>query len=183
MFRVSVGRYSLSVRSSGLPEMHGAYVRHAALVEQFDLSNSEGEFCFVAVASCGQSWPFLVVEQRYQPSSAAGFHPGALFVPETETLFIGAGERLLGYDLGRRQRLWQDRAECGFWSWQRHDSYVLMSAELELAAWDTAGNKKWTTFVEPPWEYHVSDGSIHLDVMGSLSTLDIETGIRSKSTR
>ena len=36
--------------------------------------------------------------------------------------------------LPKPARLWEDYAEIGFWSWQRHDDTVLMSAELELAA-------------------------------------------------
>jgi hypothetical protein len=55
-------------------------------------------------------------------------------------------------------RLWEDRADFGFHSWQCYDDMIVMSAELELAAWDTQGRKHWTTFVEPPWEHSV-DGA------------------------
>jgi len=58
----------------------------------------------------------------------------------------------------------------------RPAALVVMSAELELAAWDLAGRKLWTTFVEPPWQYTVEDGSIHLDVMGTKSQFDLERG-------
>lgn len=51
-----------------------------------------------------------------------------------------------------------------------------MSAELELAAWDLEGNKLWTTFVEPPWEYAVRDGVVRLDVMGAKSEFPAWTG-------
>jgi hypothetical protein len=39
----------------------------------------------------------------------------------------------------------------GFHGWQRHEDLVVMSAELEMAAWDLRGVKRWSTFVEPPW--------------------------------
>jgi hypothetical protein len=53
-----------------------------------------------------------------------------------------------------------------------------MSAELELAAWDTHGRKLWTRFVEPPWAYTVNGDTIRLDVMGDVSHLRLETGER-----
>jgi hypothetical protein len=43
---------------------------------------------------------------------------------------------------------------------------VVVSAELELAAWDVSGRKLWSTFVEPPWEYDVDADIVRLDVMG-----------------
>lgn len=51
-----------------------------------------------------------------------------------------------------------------------------MAAEIELAAWDLQGRKPWTTFVEPPWDYQVEDGRVHLDVMGMLSDFDLVQG-------
>jgi hypothetical protein len=51
-----------------------------------------------------------------------------------------------------------------------------MAAELELAAWDTDGRKRWTTFVEPPWEFEVVEGIIRLDVMGRKSEFPVATG-------
>ena len=53
---------------------------------------------------------------------------------------------------------------------------VLMSAELELAAWDLAGQKLWTTFVEPPWSYEVRNGVVTLDVMGVISEFLTKSG-------
>jgi hypothetical protein len=50
---------------------------------------------------------------------------------------------------------------------------VVMSAELELAAWTTTGEKLWTTFVEPPWEYAVEGDSLVLDVMGTKSSFGL----------
>jgi hypothetical protein len=113
--------------------------------------------------------------QRFSPCSG-GFNPGVLLVPETGVLFIGAGDRLLAYKLDGPQRLWEDNANAGFWSWQQHGDFVLMAAELELAAWDTHGKKLWTTFVEPPWTYRVDGDQVHLDVMGSKSSFSISSG-------
>lgn len=57
-------------------------------------------------------------------------------MPETHTLFVGALDEVLAYDLRDPTRPWRERAEHGFWNWQRYGDYVLMAAELGLAAWD-----------------------------------------------
>jgi hypothetical protein len=62
------------------------------------------------------------------------------------------------------------------WGWRQHDDVVLMSAELELAAWSTDGTKLWTTFVEPPWSYRVVGDRVVLDVMGAARTFDLRSG-------
>jgi hypothetical protein len=73
-------------------------------------------------------------------------------------------------------RQWQDDADTGFWGWRLHDDVVVMSAELELAAWTTGGEKLWTTFVEPPWSYAVEDSTVRLDVMGEISEFPLQRG-------
>ena len=173
MFSIAIGPYTLSCHPDRLPELYGEYAKHAGLVEEFDLEGPEGSICFLSV-SRGVEWPFLVVAQRYGPAGI--FHPGALLVPETGLLFIGAGERLLAYRLDGPARLWMDTTDCGFWGWARHGDLIVLSAELELAAWDAEGQKCWSTFVEPPWAYKVSAGIIELDVMGTKSSFPLDEG-------
>lgn len=79
----------------------------------------------------------------------------SLLVPETHLLFVGAGERLVAFDLEGPGLLWIDRADTGFHRWMRHEDIIVMSAELDLSAWDTHSSKLWAAYVEPPWEYHV----------------------------
>jgi hypothetical protein len=122
------------------------------------------------------NWPELVISQRFEPGPEAGFFPGVFLVPESHILFVGAGTRVLAYDLQKIRRLWEDDCDTGFWGWKRHGDMVLLSAELELAGWDLQGEKKWSTFVEPPWEYAVRNGRVHLDVMGKKSNFDVKTG-------
>ncbi|MEM9412211.1 MAG: hypothetical protein AAGA30_13940 [Planctomycetota bacterium] len=97
-------------------------------------------------------------------------------IPETKTLLIGAGERLLAYDLDQPKLLWEDHIEAGFWGWARHNEIIVMSAELELAAWDTAGRKLWSTFVEPPWSYSVDESTVNLNVIGEKSSFALAVG-------
>jgi len=177
MFTVEIAEFRLLCVPDGLPGVYNPYREHAALAEEFALNDGDGgRQCFLGVARAGEDWPFLVVAQRYEPAGY-GFEPGALVVPETRRLFLGAGTRLLAYDLTTPpRRLWAEVAEMGFWRWARHSDVVLMSAELELAAWDVEGRKLWTTFVEPPWEYAVRGGVVTLDVMGTKSAFPARVG-------
>jgi hypothetical protein len=173
MFRIAIGEYELCCQSNGLPSMSADYQRHANLSESFESTDEHDSWCFTSVARHGE-WPFLVVTQQY--SSPGVFNPGMLLVQESNLLFLGAGSRLLAYDLSLSVRLWEDRTDCGLWYWSRHEQFVLMAAELELAAWDLAGNKLWSQFVEPPWEYKVAGDVIRLDVMGNVSKLRLSDG-------
>jgi hypothetical protein len=117
---------------------------------------------------CSALTPFI--------SRAGSFHPGFLVVPETSILFIGAGERLLGYNVERRERVFEHHTDCGFWGWTRQEDYVLMAAELEFGVWRKTGEKLWSAFVEPPWSFNVSGENVELDIMGQLKTFRLETG-------
>jgi hypothetical protein len=175
MFKLTVGDYNLLCTSQGLPSAYPEYVKHARLTDEINFGEAEGDICFLAVGKDSE-WPFLVIAQIYSPTANGGFHPGALLVPETGILFLGAGERLLAYELDGPRRLWDDAGEAGFWNWARYGEVVLMSAELEMAAWDIRGRMLWSTFVEPPWDYEVVGGRVELDVMGKKSSFPIGVG-------
>jgi hypothetical protein len=172
-FRIGLGPYVLGCVPDGLPSLFNEYVRRASLSDQFVLD--QPNLCCVTVRRTRDDWPFLVVAQSFYPAGG-GFEPGLLLVPDTDRLFLGAGERLLAYDLKTPCRLWEDSADTGFWGWAQHSDVVVMSAELELAAWTTSGDKLWTTFVEPPWTYSVEDDTVRLDVMGKERTFSLRTG-------
>ncbi|WP_433040666.1 hypothetical protein [Dactylosporangium sp. CS-033363] len=173
---VEVGAGDLTVVvGAAVPTSLSLYKRHAELAEDFAGARTDG-FSFVAVRDVGD-WPRLVVTQRYSPAES-GFTPGVLLVPKRRQVFVGAGTRLLAYEAreGTWRRQWEDTAEGGFWQWRRHKNTVLMSAELELAAWTSDGGKLWSTFVEPPWSYRVDGSTVTLDVMGSVRRLALRTG-------
>jgi hypothetical protein len=181
MIQVTIAGYLLSILEH-MPEHDDSRCAHATLVDRFELQlgSMEADGVHIDVGR-GFDWPFLCVVQRYWPGHWAGCRPGILLVPETHIRFVGAGERLLAYDLHGPARLWEDHADAGFHGWQCHDDLVLMSAELELAAWDIRGVKRWSTlqssvFIEPPWEYHVESGVVHLDVMGTVSSFPLLAG-------
>jgi hypothetical protein len=175
---ISVAGYQVTVGLE-LPAILDHFRAHALLTEHFDLDRDdrEGGTCFVAVRREPADWPQLVVTQRFAPAGS-GFDPGVLVVPESGVVFIGAGERLLAYSTSGDdwRRLWLDAADLGFWGWRQHGDFVVMSAELELAAWSPAGEKLWSMFVEPPWSYSVEGDNLELDVMGSIRTFPVATG-------
>lgn len=175
MFTITVAGYSVTVQQGALPAIYRDYKRHAKLCDEFSLSSDEpGELCFVSV-SATQHWPTLVVAQRFE-GDQAGFDPACLLIPETRTLFLGAGRRLLAYELDPPRRLWEQTVESGFWEWTRHGEIVLMSGELELSAWEIRGNKLWNMPLQPDWEYHVGDGKVHLDVRGRRTVFALDQG-------
>jgi hypothetical protein len=146
----------------------------AELVERFDDDRAGSENLLTVVAWV-EARAVLVVSQRVAPGPESGFQPG-VHVTKGGVLFIGAGERLLAYDLHCPRRLWEDRAQVGFWGWTAHADVVLMSAELEFAAWSTRGEKLWTTFVEPPWDFTITGDEVVLDVMGTTRRFALKTG-------
>ncbi len=175
MFRVSIGEYEVCCQANGFPTMITEHQQRASLAEEFGNVDEIGSsVCFVSVGR-PQKWPFLVVTQRYSPAGY-GFIPGVLLVPEARRRFVGAGRRLLAYDLTLPARLWEDEADCAFWSRSRHGAVVLMAAELELAAWDVGGRKLWSRFVEPPWQFWVADEVVMVDVMSVVSRIHIHSG-------
>ncbi|WP_156668083.1 hypothetical protein [Rhizobium bangladeshense] len=177
MHTVAVGNWTLLIQDGSLPRIYDSYVKSAAFVDQLEPNALEGRELFVGVCDGGSMhrWPEIVITQRYEDASGT-FHPGFLVVPETSILFIGAGERLLGYNLEKRERVFEDRTDYGFWGWARQEDYVLMSAELEFGVWRKTGEKLWSAFVEPPWSFKVSGENVELDIMGQLKTFRLETG-------
>ena len=172
-FSVTCAGYTIECTPGGLPLIYDGLKKRAALVEEIELH--ERGLCCIAVKRSSDSWPFLVVAQSYAPHGS-GFEPGVLLVHETKVLFIGAGERILAYHLEPPQRLWEDRADIGFLNWEQYGDTVLLSAELEFAAWDTTGRKLWTMFVEPPWDYAVKGDVVELDVMGNKQSFKLREG-------
>jgi len=167
------------VFASATPPLYDHYIRHAKLSESFGLSD-DGDYLLVGASQPSREWPTLVVEQRYDPGIRSGFTPGVHLMTETSILLIGAGTRLLAYDILRAKRLWQDKTSCGFWGWAQHGDTVVLSAELEIAAWDLHGRKLWSRSVEPPWTYQVASGSIELEVMGDRTSFPITEGPPSR---
>lgn len=176
MIQFACGENVICAQVGELPLTYDSMVQHATLHDDLRIAGMKGTLLVVTAAAIPMEWPQLVVSLEFEPGPEAGFNPGLLLVPERSILFIGAGERLLAYDLRTLRRLWKDEADTGFWCWRRHGDLVLMSAELELAAWTIDGKKLWSTFVEPPWTYRVQGEELHLDVMGAETVFPVHEG-------
>lgn len=181
MAQVVIGNWGVHVLKGKLPLSYDRYVGRARLAEEFDLKAPGGGLFFVAVetfepAEHEEGKPLLTVAQRFSPYYESGFDPGVLIVPETSRLFIGAGERLLAYDLRSPARLWEDHADCGFSGWGRYGNFVWMAAEIEFAVWSIDGTKLWSTFVDPPWHSQFDDGGVTLHAFDQTRTLRIADG-------
>ena len=181
-FSAGSGRYTVSATIGELPLVYASMTEHATLHDDFGIQGTEGTALVISVERASSKWPDLVVSQRFDPGPESGFHPGTFLIPESHLILIGAGMRLLAYDLLSTQRVWEDTAEDGFWGWKRHGGFALMLAELEFAAWDFKGKRMWSTFVEPPWVYDVKGERIELDVMGERSSFAATTGPKPPRT-
>jgi hypothetical protein len=172
MITCTIDKYRISVEQYKLPELYTYYVNNAQLVEEYDLDNRDGEIFYISVGT-GEGWDFLSVAQRYEPSEG-GFYPGFLILPETDILFIGAGQRILLYDLKQVKKIDEDFYNEGFLGWIRYKDYVIMLAELDVTCWRSNGEKIWSRFVEPPYNVEFEDDKIILDVMGNKIRFEIE---------
>jgi hypothetical protein len=170
----SSGDYAVQVTLHEPPLSYPALAT-PGLREDFGLYDS-GTLLVVTAGGAAADDCSIIVSQHFAPGPESAFYPGVLIVPETALLLIGAGTRLLAYDLETAERLWEDEESTGFWGWKRHGEFILMSAELGLAAWSLNGVKLWSSFVEPPWTYSISNDIVTVDVMGQLCTFPIRTG-------
>lgn len=175
MVTTTFGDIRISMTEGELPTLYAEYVSRSLLTDTFDLDSDASGLTCLGVTVGQELWPRLVVAQRYE-SACQVFHPEVLVVPETGLLFLGAGTRILAYDLRTPRRLWEDSTALGFWRWAGFGSVVVMSAEIECAAWSIDGVKLWSRFVEPPWDYRVEGSVVHLDVMGAKSSFSLATG-------
>lgn len=181
MFTTTVGDYTLIVDPDGLPpeERIKFFRMHADLYERFTFHGDDVKTCFVAVRRNTDWWPvlpFLVVQMEYKPMQLGD--PGLILLPDTGRLFIGAGRRLVCYQLeDKPKRLWESHALEEFFSWQRHGNIVMMAALDELAAWDSYGNRLWwTDKPEHQWSYHVNGDTLQLEIGTEVTEFSLETG-------
>jgi hypothetical protein len=159
MFTVVLDAYILRIYDGDFPSAVQGVPRRAKLADDFDPPNADGRPLLIAVdAPDGET--VLEVFQRYEQHGGAVW-PSLVLVPETSTLFLGIGERLLCYNLAAPARLWEAHVDMMFWGWSRHGDVVLMESELELAGFDLCGRRLWTAYFEPPHEFRVEGDHIH----------------------
>lgn len=170
----TVGEYLVSIHQ-WLPDTLDGYAEHASFSDTADLQADGGSTALITVAR-RTGWPEFVALLR------SGFHgpmfsPGVALVPETGVLFIGGGQVVRAYSLrDPMRRLWEEEVAFGFWDWRRFDDVVVMSGEVTIAAWTTSGERLWSSWVEPPWEYEVSGDRVSLDSDDRTSRFELHAG-------
>lgn len=179
-FKFTCSSYTISMADS-LPPTYYSSCRRAQLVDTFELEGAYSSLCYLTVAR-GHDRPFLIVAQRYSPGAQSGFYPGVIFIPETDLLLLGAGERLLAYRLDEPRRLWIEHLRGGFWQWERSQDHIILSSENELAIWDIHAQKRWDFALEPPWQYAVEHDTIHVYMEDRQIALHCERGMVVEST-
>jgi hypothetical protein len=173
MITCTIWKYIINAEQYQLPDLYDKYIQHAKLKEEYELNNRDGELFFISIGT-KEGWPFLTVTQRYEPC-VAGFSPGFLLIPETNKIFIGAGQRILIYDLKQISKVDEDFYNEGFLGWLKYQDYVIMLAELDVTCWRSNGEKMWTRFVEPPYNVDFEGDKIVLDIMGQIVKFNIES--------
>lgn len=176
MLSVTVGDWTLSLEVAQLPLLHGEAKEKALFFDEVSAPGEVSRGVFIGVSKTENTISYHEVVLIVEFQGEGGFEPGVLLVPETQFLFVGAGESLLGYDLERRERAFEDYVFCGFWGWHRFEDVVLMSAETECSAWSLTGKNLWSTDVEPPWDLEVVGSDLILNVGGVVRNLDLKTG-------
>lgn len=174
MFSFAVGRYVVHLQPIGQATPAKAGTDWMRDVD--DEGQDDDSRLHLAVDRADDGQRVLEVRRRYSPGNPSGFWPAAAFIEETGVLFISAGAWAAAYDVELPAKLWEEQVELGAWSWSRHKGVVLLSSELSLTAWDIAGRKLWSRFVEPPWTFSVSGDEVHLEVMGERTSFPLHSG-------
>lgn len=91
-------------------------------------------------------------------------------------MFIGAGRRALSYSLSDKVKLSDRSLAVGFWYWYKHDKYVILAEELEIAVYRSDGRFIWEARTEPPWSYGIEGNILSLDIMDNITKYKLDTG-------
>ena len=175
MHTISIGKYTV-VCDHKKSHRISRYIDNAVVVETIPTFDEDyGEYIYYGISDSGP-YPDLIIEGIYSPASVSGFYPEILIIPETDILFLGAGEIVQIWKLSPYVKLHEEFPNCGFWHWSQYNDVVLMSGELELSCWSIEGKKLWSKFVEPPWHYTVENGKVTTDIMNHKESFDIYTG-------
>ena len=151
---ISIGRYGIDF--SPAPQSLASDLLDVPTESYGDPSQYE-HLGFLGVTVYCDGVAVLRVHQFYEQMSQS-ITPGVLIVPETNRLFIGAGSRMLAYDLTTCQRVWIEDAQnmMLFWSWLRQGQCVFALGELELAVYELDATPRFRVPVDPPWTFEVS---------------------------
>lgn len=140
-----------------------------------DSLNDAGTPVFIGIEEADK-WEMMIVAFNAEPIDDTFFHPELFFIQETKTLFIGAGRKALTYSLKDKLKVSNRSLAAGFWYWAKHDKFIVLVEELEIAVYNYDGNFIWKTRAEPPWSYGIAGNILTLDIMDNITKYDLDTG-------
>ena len=176
---ISIGRYGIDFNQD--PARPASDLLDAPAESYGDPSQYE-HLGFVGVTVYRDDVAILRVNQFYEQMSES-ITPGVLIVPETDRLFIGAGSRMLAYDLTTRRRLWIEDAQemMLFWGWLRRGQHVFAMGELELAVYGLDATPRFRIAADPPWPFEVSGAVLTVETDSETRGYSMADGTPVKS--
>jgi hypothetical protein len=176
MLTFQIDKYNFCVQIGDQPAFYERWLENSTFQDLEGLKNT-GTPVYIGIKE-DEKWQMSTIAFKTDPIDNVFFNPELLFIPETQTLFIGAGRIASTYDLTNKTKVSERSLAMGFWYWARHDDLVILVEELEIGVYDCYGRHKWSAGTEPPSSYGIKDNILTLDIMDNISTYDLETGKR-----
>lgn len=174
MIKFHIDTYTFYVHLGGKPESFSRWTECSGFTDLDGLTDS-GTPVYIGINEADK-WEMMIVAFNADPIDDTFFHPELLFIPETKTLFVGGGKKAMTYSLKDKVKLTNRDLVMGFWYWAKHESFIILVEELEIAVYDYEGRFVWQTRAEPPWSYGIEGNILTLDIMDSITKHELNTG-------
>lgn len=174
MVKFHIGTYTFFVHLGGEPESFSRWVERSDYAD-LDGLTGPGTPVYIGIEEAGK-WEMMIVAFNTEPVDDTFFQPELLFLPETKTLFIGGGRKAMTYSLKDKMKLSDRNLAMGFWYWAKHETFIILVEELEIAVYNSEGNFIWETRADPPWSYGIENNILTLDIMDTIAKYELNTG-------
>jgi hypothetical protein len=174
MIKFTIDIYTFLVHVGEKPETFDRWIDRSVFTDLAGLKD-RGTSIYMGIEETDKL-DMMVVAFNTQPIDDTFFHPQLFFVPETKTLFVGAGIKAMTFSLKEKVKISERSLAAGFWYWANHDKFIILVEELEIAVYDHKGHFIWEERAEPPWSYGLEDNILILDIMGNISKHKLDSG-------
>lgn len=174
MIKFRIDTYTFSVHVRGKPGSFSRWTERSGFNDLDGLTGS-GTPVYIGIEEVNK-WEMMIVAFNADPFDDTFFHPELLFLPDTKTLFIGGGRKAMTYSLKDKRKISNRTLAMGFWYWAKHENFIIMVEEFEIAVYDYEGNFIWGRRAEPPWSYGISNNILSLDIMDTITKYELNTG-------
>lgn len=164
-----------------VPPFHFAYWRgpaelvrngRKALIEEV-WDDSAGSTRPVHIRVWNESEQDLLHVTIWVPAGLRESNPLGLYLSETQTLFLSAGQTIVVYSLQTPRHMGYVRVFFNeYGRWFRCDDVVLYDCGYELIAFDSAGRNLWKTNYEMGDEINVCDNKLEIVRDGDVTLFD-----------